>query len=92
MEELLAIAVREHRDHVFTLHAELEGGRYLSTLEHLLKGWCDSGYELGDLGAQFDALDSAQLQVHEITSGTVPGRAGKLAVQGLASGALAVAR
>jgi peptidoglycan/xylan/chitin deacetylase (PgdA/CDA1 family) len=87
MEELLAIATEVNRDHVFTLHAELEGGRYLSTLENLVKGWRDCGYELGDLGAQFGAIDPAQLPVHEIISGTVPGRAGKLAVQGLKSGA-----
>ena len=92
MEELLAIASREHRDHVFTLHAEMEGGRYLSTLENLLKGWRDYGYELGDLAAQFDALDPAQLPVHEVTSGTVPGRAGNLALQGLSGVALPAAR
>ncbi|HVY82749.1 MAG TPA: polysaccharide deacetylase family protein [Steroidobacteraceae bacterium] len=85
--ELLAITARAHRDHVFTLHAELEGGHYLSAFEHLLKGWRDYGYELVDLATQFDALDPTRLPLHEVIAGTVPGRAGKLAVQGLCSGA-----
>jgi undecaprenyl phosphate-alpha-L-ara4FN deformylase len=89
VEELLAITAREHRDHVYTLHAELEGGHYLAAFEHLLKSWRDYGYELSDLGAQFDALDLAHLPHHEVISGTVGGRTGKLAVQGLRSGALA---
>lgn len=91
VEELLAITARELRDHVYTLHAELEGGRYLSAFEQLLKSWRDYGYELTDLGAQVDALDAAQLPLHEVISGTVAGRAGKLAVQGLRSGALSLA-
>jgi peptidoglycan/xylan/chitin deacetylase (PgdA/CDA1 family) len=91
VEELLAITARELRDHVFTLHAELEGGHYLSAFEHLLKAWRDYGYELSDLGAQFGALDLSRLPLHEVVSGTVEGRTGKLAVQGLRSGALSIA-
>jgi undecaprenyl phosphate-alpha-L-ara4FN deformylase len=88
VEELLAITAREHRDHVFTLHAELEGGHYLAAFEHLLKAWHDYGYELTDLATQFDALDRAQIPLHEVISGTVEGRTGKLAVQGLRSGVI----
>ncbi|HEU4627614.1 MAG TPA: polysaccharide deacetylase family protein [Steroidobacteraceae bacterium] len=91
VEELLGITARTHRDHVFTLHAELEGGHYLSAFEHLLKGWRDYGYELVDLATQFKALDPARLPLHEVISGSVPGRAGKLAMQGLYSGALSSA-
>jgi peptidoglycan/xylan/chitin deacetylase (PgdA/CDA1 family) len=90
VEELLAITSREQRDHVFTLHAELEGGHYLSAFEQLLKSWRDAGYELSDLGAQFDALDPSQLPLHAVIPGTVDGRAGKLAVQGVRSNGLPV--
>jgi undecaprenyl phosphate-alpha-L-ara4FN deformylase len=81
-EELLTITRGGHRDHVFTLHAEMEGGRYLATFEQLLSGWRDSGYELTDLASQFAALEISRLPLHEIASGTVEGRAGTLAVQG----------
>ncbi len=83
MEHLLAITSRERRDHVFTLHAELEGGTYLGTFEALLKAWRDEGYQLTDLGALFATLDAEQLPLHEISTGEVDGRAGLLAVQGV---------
>lgn len=82
VEELLAITARERRDHVYTLHSELEGAAYLSAFENLLKAWREQGYELCDLAAQYAALDVSQLPLHEIGSGMVEGRAGTLAVQG----------
>jgi peptidoglycan/xylan/chitin deacetylase (PgdA/CDA1 family) len=91
VEELLAITARQYRDHVFTLHAELEGGHYLPAFEHLLKSWRDYGYELCDLGAQFGALDPSRLPQHEVVSGTVDGRTGQLAVQGSRKRALSIA-
>jgi undecaprenyl phosphate-alpha-L-ara4FN deformylase len=82
IEHLLEITSREHRDHVFTLHAELEGSAYLARFEALLRMWRAQGYELTDLRSQFDALDPAQIPLHEIVTGTVDGRSGGLAMQG----------
>lgn len=82
VEHLLTITSREHRDHVFTLHAELEGGAYLSAFEFLLRAWHGEGYELTGLGAQFAELDPESLPVHEVVTGVVDGRSGPLAVQG----------
>jgi len=70
------------RDHVFTLHAELEGIKFGDTLERLLTGWREQGYELVSLGRMRDALDPALLPRHEIVRGEIPGRAGRLLLQG----------
>lgn len=72
------------RDHVFTLHAELEGGAYLPVFEALLQGWWAQGYRLGTLGDTAATLDPASLPRCTIERGCVPGRAGLLAVQGAA--------
>ena len=70
------------RDHVFTLHAELEGLKFGDTLERLLTGWREQGYELVSLGKMRDALDPALLPRHEMVRGRIPGRAGQLMLQG----------
>lgn len=70
------------RDHVFTLHAELEGLKFGDTLERLLTGWREQGYELVSLGQMRDALDPVLLPRHEIVRGEIPGRAGTLMLQG----------
>jgi peptidoglycan/xylan/chitin deacetylase (PgdA/CDA1 family) len=70
------------RDHVFTLHAELEGLKFGDTLERLLTGWREQGYELVSLGALRDGLDLARLPRHEMAWGEIPGRAGRLMLQG----------
>ena len=44
-ERLLALT-GQPRDHVFTLHAELEGMKLAPVLERLLTGWREQGYEL----------------------------------------------
>jgi peptidoglycan/xylan/chitin deacetylase (PgdA/CDA1 family) len=95
LDELLGVAEHpleavispEQRDHVFTLHAELEGGAYLATFEMLLKGWRESGFELSDLATYFNALNPAQMPLHELTTGSVEGRSGTLALQGRVVGA-----
>lgn len=68
--------------HVFTLRAELEGLRFGDTLERLLTGWSEQGYELLSLGRMRNALDPALLPRHEIVRGSVPGRADLLLLQG----------
>jgi undecaprenyl phosphate-alpha-L-ara4FN deformylase len=67
--------------HVFTLHAELEGGAYLADFETLLQRWRGQGHTFLSLSSLFDTIDRAALQRCEIVSGTVPGRAGELALQ-----------
>ncbi|NJD33902.1 MAG: 4-deoxy-4-formamido-L-arabinose-phosphoundecaprenol deformylase [Betaproteobacteria bacterium] len=69
-------------NHVFTLHAELEGLKFGDTLERLLTGWREQGYELVSLGQMRDALDPELLPRHEIVRGEIPGRAGHLMLQG----------
>jgi peptidoglycan/xylan/chitin deacetylase (PgdA/CDA1 family) len=70
------------RDHVFTLHAELEGLKFGDTLERLLTGWREQGYELVSLGRMRDGLEPALLPRHEIVRGEIPGRSGSMMLQG----------
>ncbi|HVB47257.1 MAG TPA: polysaccharide deacetylase family protein [Burkholderiales bacterium] len=70
--------------HVFTAHAELEGGRLTRELESLLDGWRALGYQIVSLGTMAAALDRARLPRYALELGTVPGRSGTLAVQGAA--------
>jgi peptidoglycan/xylan/chitin deacetylase (PgdA/CDA1 family) len=66
-------------DHVFTAHAELEGGKLLALFERLLEGWKAQGYELVAV-KEFMRRDA--LPHCEVIYGEVPGRSGKLALQG----------
>lgn len=69
-------------DHVFTLHAELEGLKLGDTLERLLTGWREQGYQLVSLGKMREALDLTLLPRHDMVRGEIPGRAGQLMLQG----------
>ena len=69
------------RDHVFTLHAELEGGAYLESFERLLRTWHARGVRLTDLATYAGTLDVNKLPRCEILEGAVPGRSGVLATQ-----------
>jgi len=69
------------RNHVFTLHAELEGGAYLSHFQALLCSWRDAGFEFRTLGAAARALDRSSLRTSRIEWGAVAGRSGTLALQ-----------
>jgi peptidoglycan/xylan/chitin deacetylase (PgdA/CDA1 family) len=69
--------------HVYTLHAELEGGKTLAPVfEALLAGWKSQGYELVSLRALAETLDLKSLPRNEIALGAVSGRSGSLAMQG----------
>ncbi len=72
----------EPKDHVFTAHAELEGGDWHSIFDALLAGWREQGYELVSLKSLHQSLDLARLPCHEVVPGEVPGRSGTLALQG----------
>ena len=65
-------------DHVFTAHAELEGGKLAGMFETLLAGWKKRGYEL----VSTDKIPLGRLPRHEVIYGEVPGRSGTLALQG----------
>jgi peptidoglycan/xylan/chitin deacetylase (PgdA/CDA1 family) len=67
--------------HVFTLHAELEGGKLLPVFEQLLTGWKEQGYDLVSMRQYLSGLDST-LPRHEVVMGEVEGRSGTLALQG----------
>jgi len=66
--------------HVFTLHAELEGGKFLSLFELLLSGWKAQGYELVSMRQYFHSL-TGTLPIHEVEMREIEGRSGTLAVQ-----------
>ncbi|HEY8888339.1 MAG TPA: polysaccharide deacetylase family protein [Gallionella sp.] len=68
--------------HVYTLHAELEGGKWLPVFEQLLQGWQAQGYELVAMRQYLKGLDVATLPRHEVVMREVEGRVGTLACQG----------
>jgi len=71
--------------HVFTAHAELEGGRYLAEFERLLAGWKAQGYDIVDMKTLYRWFDPLRLPRCEVVYGEVPGRSGTLALQGAAA-------
>jgi len=76
------LALTENRrDHVFTAHAELEGGNWHGIFDRLLAGWRDQGYEIVSLKALYESLDLDSLPRNEVVLGEIPGRSGTLALQ-----------
>ena len=71
--------------HVYTLHAELEGGKWLPIFEQLLQGWQAQGYELVSMRQYLNNLDVSALPRHEVEMREVDGRVGKLAVAAAAT-------
>jgi peptidoglycan/xylan/chitin deacetylase (PgdA/CDA1 family) len=67
--------------HVFTAHAELEGGNLFPVFDRLLRGWRDQGYEIVSLGTLFSSLELERLPRCEVVYREVPGRSGTLAAQ-----------
>ena len=82
MAERLLEKTAEPRDHVFTLHAELEGMKLAPAFEQLLAGWKAQGYELVAMRDLVEARANDTLPLHAVLDGEVPGRSGRLAVQG----------
>ena len=68
------------RDHVFTLHAELEGQKLAPILEQLLVGWKAQGYTLSSMAEHHAHVSNAILPTTDVCWGTVPGRSGELIV------------
>jgi peptidoglycan/xylan/chitin deacetylase (PgdA/CDA1 family) len=67
--------------HVYTLHAELEGQKWMPIFEQLLQGWSEQGYELVSMLQYLKGFKLADLPRYEVKLGTVEGRSGTLAVQ-----------
>lgn len=67
--------------HVYTLHAELEGQKWMPIFEQLLQGWQEQGYELVSMRQYLQGFKVADLPRFEVKLGTVEGRSGTLAVQ-----------
>jgi undecaprenyl phosphate-alpha-L-ara4FN deformylase len=65
-------------EHVFTAHAELEGGKLAPLFDRLLAGWKAQGYEF----VSTRQIPRGALPHHEVVYGEVPGRSGTLALQG----------
>jgi peptidoglycan/xylan/chitin deacetylase (PgdA/CDA1 family) len=82
VDHLLALTSEAvDRDHVFTLHAELEGGVYLEPFERLLRTWRARGKLLTDLATYAGTLDFKSLPQCKIVADSVEGRSGTLASQ-----------
>ena len=67
--------------HVFTLHAELEGGKWMPIFEQLITGWKEQSYELVSLRQYLEKLEDT-LPRNKLVTGTIDGRSGTLAMQG----------
>ena len=81
IDHLLRLTEQSNRDHVYTLHAELEGGLYAAGFERLLRAWRGRGAQLVDLASYAATLDFKSLPRHAMEEGTVEGRSGTLAAQ-----------
>jgi undecaprenyl phosphate-alpha-L-ara4FN deformylase len=68
--------------HVYTLHAELEGQRLAPVFEQLLAGWKAQGWRLVSTRTLYESLHAMALPRCEVGPGEVPGRSGKLMLQG----------
>ena len=81
---LLKLSHGATRDHVYTLHAELEGQKLAPIFEQLLAGWQKQGYQLASMAQYYEKVKDTALPICPITWGELPGRSGQLIVQGAA--------
>ncbi|WP_394778429.1 polysaccharide deacetylase family protein [Undibacterium sp.] len=66
------------KNHVFTLHAELEGQKLAPIFEELLTGWCEQGYACISMADYYKMLTPDQLPVRPFNWAELPGRSGEL--------------
>ncbi len=71
---------KQPRDHVFTLHAELEGQKLAPIFERLLNGWKSQGYHLGSMSDYAKSIDVLSLPIHALQWGELPGRSGQFII------------
>ncbi len=81
-EKILEKTANKQPIHVYTAHAELEGGRFLASFERLLAGWEAQGYDIVSMNTVFESIQGSALPRHEVVFGEIPGRSGTLALQG----------
>ena len=81
--ELLLELTKTPRDHVFTLHAELEGQKLAPIFERLLAGWRAQGYELVSMGDYYQSIQNDVLPILPISWGELPGRSGDMILQAM---------
>lgn len=67
---------QEPRDHVFTLHAELEGQKLAPILIELLEGWSEQGYQCISMAQYYANIKDQELPLHPIAWTQMPGRSG----------------
>jgi peptidoglycan/xylan/chitin deacetylase (PgdA/CDA1 family) len=79
-EHLLALTAGATRDHVYTLHAELEGQKLAPIFEQLLTGWKAQGYQLASMADYYEKIKDDSLPEYPLRWGEVPGRSGELIV------------
>jgi undecaprenyl phosphate-alpha-L-ara4FN deformylase len=79
---LLKLTAGATRDHVYTLHAELEGQKLSPIFEQLLSGWKAQGYQLASMADYYQKVKDLPLPDYPVSWGEVPGRSGELIVQG----------
>jgi undecaprenyl phosphate-alpha-L-ara4FN deformylase len=77
---LLLRLTENRRDHVYTLHAELEGQKLAPIFEQLLVGWKAQGYRLASMAQYHQQLSATELPVRPMRWGELPGRSGELIV------------
>jgi peptidoglycan/xylan/chitin deacetylase (PgdA/CDA1 family) len=80
--EALLERTRGQKEHVYTLHAELEGMKLAGTFEKLLEGWKAQGYELVAMRELVLGHEPYSLPPHEVIAAPIVGRSGTLATQG----------
>ena len=68
------------RDHVFTLHAELEGQKLAPIFEQLLSGWKAQGYQLASMADYYEKIKRDPLPEYPVQWGEMPGRSGELII------------
>jgi len=79
---LLKLTAGASRDHVYTLHAELEGQKLAPIFRQLLEGWLAQGYQLASMADLYQKVKDLDLPVCPLTWGELPGRSGNLIMQG----------
>ena len=84
-DHILSLTADNRRDHVYTLHAELEGQKLAPIFEQLLTGWKTQGYQFASMAEYHDKVRHTDLPVCPITWDELPGRSGRLIVQGKAA-------
>lgn len=78
-DHLLALTA-DGRDHVYTLHAELEGQKLAPIFERLLSGWKAQGYRLAAMADYHEKIAKLPLPERSLQWGQLPGRSGDLIV------------